>query len=97
MAVLVLLAHAVAPSPVTVRSIQFVMLAFLVSGVLGIVLHFEGNAEFELERMPSLTGLDLFNAAVMGATPTLAPGTMVQLALVGLLYTYRHPVLGSKL
>ena len=95
--VLVLLVHAAAPSRATVRGIQFVMLTFLASGVLGIVLHYQGNAEFELERMASLAGLDLFNAAVMGATPTLAPGTMVQLGLVGLLYTYQHPVLGSRL
>lgn len=95
-AVLTLAVHALAPSPATVRGIQVVMLAFLASGVLGIVLHFEGNAEFELERIASLTGLELFKAAVMGATPTLAPGTMVQLGLVGLLYTYQHPATGTR-
>ena len=85
-----------APSSATVRAIQVVMLLFLVAGGLGVVLHFEGNAEFELERMASLTGFDLFKASVMGATPTLAPGTMVQLALVGLLYTYQHPAIGTR-
>jgi hypothetical protein len=29
----------------------------------------------------------------MGATPLLAPGIMLQLGLVGLLFTFRHPAL----
>ena len=33
---------------------------------------------------------------VSGATPTLAPGAMVELGLLGLAYTYRHPALGSE-
>jgi hypothetical protein len=83
--------HAALPSPLTIRALQITMLIFLVSGALGVFLHYRGNAEFELERIASLSGLDLFKAAMMGATPALAPGMMAQLGLVGLLYTYKHP------
>ena len=31
--------------------------AFVVSGVVGLWLHYQGNAEFELEMYPSLQGL----------------------------------------
>jgi hypothetical protein len=67
------------------------MAAFLVSGVLGTWYHYTGNVEFELERTPELGGWALFQAAMGGATPALAPGTMIQLGLIGLLFTFRHP------
>ncbi len=66
---------------------------FVVSGLVGLLLHYQGNAEFELEMYPTLKGLELFWEAVKGATPALAPGTMIQLGLLGLAYTYRHPAL----
>jgi hypothetical protein len=94
---LILLAlHGLAPSPATMRAFQVLMLLFLVSGAVGIFLHYRGNVEFELERLASQGGLELFRNAVMGATPTLAPGTMTQLGLVGLLYSYRHPALTRR-
>jgi hypothetical protein len=57
------------------------------------VWHYQGNMEFELETYPSISGLALFKEAMMGATPALAPGTMIELGLIGLAYTYRHPLL----
>ncbi len=92
-AVIVTAAVALAPATGTVRALQALMLLFVITGVVGTWLHYAGNVEWELERMPSLSGLELFRAAMMGATPALAPGTMVQLGLIGLLYTYRHPAL----
>ena len=79
--------------PASMRAFQGVMILFVVSGFVGLLLHYQGNAEFELEMYPTLKGLDLFWEAVKGATPTLAPGTMIQLGLLGLVYTYRHPAL----
>lgn len=67
------------------------MLGYALAGVLGIGLHLKGNVEFELEMYPTLAGRDLVAKTLTGATPALAPGTMVLLGLVGLLYTYRHP------
>ncbi len=79
----------------SLRVLQGVMALFVASGIAGIILHYNGNVEFELEMMPGVRGFDLFGKAMMGATPALAPGAMIQLGLMGLLYTFRHPVLVS--
>jgi len=79
--------------PASMRVFQATMLLFVISGFVGLFLHYQGNVEFELEMYPSLKGLELFRKAIKGTTPpTLAPGTMIQLGLIGLAYTYRHPV-----
>src|SRR5215208_1351141 len=82
---------AVTESPASQRVLDAVMIAFILSGTAGVLLHFQGNVEWERERMPGIGGSSLVRQALMGATPTLAPGTMLQLGLVGLLYSYvRH-------
>ena len=70
----------------SLRLLQGLMLMFLVSGGLGVVFHYGGNVEFELEMYPSMAGMELFAKTMTGATPVLAPGTMVVLGLVGLAY-----------
>ncbi len=80
----------------TVRVFQGIMALCVVAGVVGVWLHFKGNMEFELEHDASLAGLQLFWTSVRGATPALAPGSLAQLGLLGLLYTYRHPVLTTS-
>jgi hypothetical protein len=77
----------------SVRALRLVMLLFLASGVAGVILHFKGNVEFELEMEPAMRGLTLVWEALRGATPALAPGTMIQLGLVGLAATFRHPAM----
>lgn len=57
---------------------------YLLSGALGTWLHYRGNAEFELEMAPDAHGWGLFREAMTGATPALAPGTMVWFGLLGL-------------
>ena len=88
--------HLAAGGRPSTRAFQVVMLLFVVGGLVGVVLHYQGNAEFELEMYPSLAGFDLFKESIQGATPALAPGTMVQLGLIGLAYTFRHPALAGK-
>jgi hypothetical protein len=85
--------HAVNRSAAPLRALQVLMLMFVIAGVTGVLLHYRGNAEFELEMYPSNAGWELFRKSMMGATPALAPGTLVQLALIGLAYSYRHPLL----
>lgn len=63
------------------------MLFFIVSGVLGFALHFNGNMEFELEMYPSMKGTELIWETLKGATPVLAPGTMIATGLLGWAYT----------
>jgi hypothetical protein len=89
----VMLWHAVAPRRASVRALQAVMVAFLASGGLGLWFHYTGNVEFELEMHAGAEGWELFKAALAGATPALAPGTMILLGLLGLGHTWRHPAL----
>ena len=80
----------------SLRVFQGTMILSVLSGVVGMWLHYHGNAEFELEMYPALQGLELFRESVTGATPALAPGTMLELGLLGLAYTYRHPAFSNE-
>lgn len=92
---LVLVWHWLDRGRAPVRGLQFTMILFVLSGFAGTLLHYQGNAEFELERDPSLSGWALFRDTMTGATPALAPGTMMLLGLIGLLYTLGHPALAD--
>ena len=65
------------------------MFLFVLSGVMGIYLHFRANLEFELEMYPSLAVAELVREALTGALPVIAPATMTHLGLLGLASTYR--------
>ena len=94
LAIVTVVPAALRPSPEPLRLFQAVMLLFLVSGVLGAYLHFQVNMEFQLEMDPALSGLALYRKAILAKTPpALAPGAMIQLGLIGLAYTFRHPAL----
>ena len=83
------------PSIGSVRLFQAVMALFLLSGVVGMVLHFQVNIEFQQEMDAALSGLALYQKAILAKSPpALAPGAMIQLGLIGLAYTFRHPALG---
>lgn len=86
--------HLVGGTPASTRAIQGAMIAFIAAGLAGFYFHYQGSAEFKLESNPSLAGWRLFWEAIRGkAPPTLAPGVMIQLGLIGLAYSYRHPTL----
>ena len=80
--------HAAAPRAITVRTLQVTMVLFLLSGLVGVSLHYRGNLEFELEMYPTLAGLELIGKTLTGATPVFAPGTMALLGGIGLLASY---------
>jgi hypothetical protein len=82
---------AVSPGPASLGALRVIMVLFVLSGLAGLVLHFRGNLAFEQESDPSLSGSALVRRALSGATPALAPGTMIQLGLVGLVFLFRHP------
>lgn len=85
---------ALRPSIGTIRLFRAVMVLFLLSGVVGMVLHFQVNLEFQTEMDPALAGMALLRKAILAKTPpALAPGAMIQLGLIGLAYTFRHPAL----
>lgn len=56
------------------------------SGIYGSYLHMRANYEFEQEMKPGLSGWDLFIESLSGALPSLAPASMIVLALIG--YSY---------
>ena len=85
---------ALRPSAGSVRSFQAAMVLFLLSGIVGTVLHFQVNLEFQREMDAALAGMALFQKAILAKSPpALAPGAMIQLGLIGLAYTFRHPAL----
>lgn len=83
------------PGKRSFAAFRALMAAFAIVGLAGLYLHYVGNAEFELEMYPELGGLDLVWEALRGATPALAPGTMVGLGALGFLFTYHHPASGG--
>lgn len=95
---IVLAYHAARPGAASVRIFQSIMLLFGASGFAGVWLHYQARVEFKAESDPALHGLNLFWEAVTGATmpPVLAPGMMIQLGLLGLAYTFRHPALDNS-
>ena len=95
LALALLLWHILSQTPSSVQLLRALMTLFLFAGAIGMGFHYGANADFEKESDPSLTGYRLFTESLSGATPLLAPGTMVQLGLIGLVYTYRHPRLES--
>jgi len=88
--------HALERGPRGLNVLRGLMVLCMASGLVGLLLHYRGNVEFELEMYPDLSGWKLFKDAMMGATPALAPGAMLQIGLVGLAWTFRHPALRPK-
>ncbi len=83
------------PGVGTLRLFRMVMALMILSGIVGMVLHFQVNIEFQLEMDAALSGTNLFRKAIVAKTPpALAPGAMIQLGLIGLAYTFRHPASG---
>jgi hypothetical protein len=93
LAIVTLAWHALDRGAASLNVLRGLMVLFVVSGALGVLLHYQGNVEFELGMYPDLSGWKLFRDSMMGATPALAPGSMVQIGLVGLAWTFRHPAL----
>ena len=78
-----------------VTALRLAMVLVVCTGLLGVLMHYNGSREFQIEMDPALTGWALFVKVMRAkAPPTLAPAAMLQAGLVGLLYTWRHPALG---
>ncbi len=88
---LTLIRFALAPSRISVQVFRYLMAIFVLSGIVGFYLHYSSNSEFEMEMYPSLEGFALAKESLTGALPVLAPMTMTNLGLLGLVTTYRHP------
>jgi hypothetical protein len=81
--------HAAGRSRASRGALQAAMLLCLAGGLVGVGLHFRGAAEFQLEIDPSMKGTALVRKVMRAkAPPVLAPGVMVQLGLLGLVYAH---------
>lgn len=88
---------AFSPSVTAIRVTRIVMALFVAVGALGVMLHYQGSLAFQVDMDPTATASQLFWKVMhMKAPPTLAPGAMIQLGLLGLLITYRHPALAAS-
>jgi hypothetical protein len=94
----VMAAHAIFRNRASLQVFQLVMVLFVLSGILGTWLHYDGRVEFRLEMNPSLAGWELFRSAIGGSStpPVLAPGVMIQMGLLGLAAVYRQNMYSSR-
>jgi hypothetical protein len=88
---LVLIWHGLSRGTTALRALQVLMAASLLSGGIGVIQHYRANLIDASESDPSLSGKALYIKATAGSIPALAPGTMVQIALLGLAFAFRHP------
>lgn len=65
---------------------KLILMVTALSGVYGVYLHLKSNFEFEVEMTPNASNWDLLVESLSGALPTLAPFSMIVLALLG--YSY---------
>jgi hypothetical protein len=80
----------VRPRPATVLAVRIAMAVMMVTGLIGVVLHFQANMEFQLELDKSLSGMTLIMKVLEAkAPPALAPGNMALLGCIGLAGVYR--------
>jgi hypothetical protein len=85
--------HAVRPTVASLMTVRVMMVLFVAAGFMGMFLHYQGNVEFQHEVDKSLSGMPLFwKVLTAKAPPALAPGSMSQLGLIGLAYSYRYPI-----
>ena len=83
--------------PRTLQAFRVLMVWAVASGLMGIGLHLRDNVAFEREIVPDASGASILWHALQGATPLLAPGALVQLGLIGLIFAYGHPGLRHQL
>ena len=83
--------HVFRASRASLLAVQVVMALLLAAGLAGIFFHVRANLEFQREFDPALKGGALWWQAIRAKVPpALAPGVLVQFALIGLAYTYRQ-------
>jgi hypothetical protein len=83
---------AVRPAAATtaIRLFQAAMVLLILSGGAGSILHYRASMEFKREMDPSLNGFALFSNVIQSkAPPTMAPGTLALLGLLGLACVFR--------
>jgi hypothetical protein len=76
-------------SAASLRAIEIIMILFVLAGFAGVIAHFHGSAEFQLDLNPAMSTWELLEKVMRAkAPPLLAPGMMLQMGLLGLIYVY---------
>ena len=83
----------VRPSPLTLYALRWTMALAVLGSLYGIYEHLEGNFAFELDIRPNAGATEVVWAALKGANPLLAPGTLAFAGILACLASYRHPAL----
>lgn len=79
-------------STISVRAFQTAMLLLVAAGVAGVIFHMQAIAGFQGELDPSTGRWQLLWTVLHSKVPpTLAPAGLMQMGLLGLAATYRHP------
>jgi hypothetical protein len=85
------------PSARSVQWLRASMVPLMAAGATGAYLHYLGGQEFQADMDPTLPRWQLFWKVLhMQAPPMLAPGVLVQFALLGLVSTYRDPLTAAS-
>ena len=94
LALLILVWNGATHSASSIQAFRVMMVLAFASGFIGLVLHYRGAAEFQLDIDRTMHGPALWLKALQAkAPPALAPAVMSHFGLLGLVYTYRHPSL----
>ena len=89
LAIVLLVWELARPTPTTERLLRTTMGLFVIAGAIGIGLHMNGAAEFQLEIDPQMARSTLLTKVLHAkAPPAFAPGLMIQLGLLGLTFTF---------
>ncbi len=73
-----------------VRTLRVLMVVLILTGMTGAFMHYRANMEFQLEMDPSLGGIELMSKILHAkAPPSLAPGNMALIGLIGLVAVWR--------
>ena len=88
--------HRISPNSRSMKLFQTTMALCIASGLIGIVVHLAFSASEATKKDKTLHGLTLFRVALTGVAPPFAPAAMIQIGLVGLAYSFRHPALDDK-
>lgn len=86
----------VRPQRATLLALRITMLFTAAGGLLGMFIHLIHNLEFVQEIQPNAEAADLIIKTLKGVNPLVAPGILTFAAIIALIATYYHPVLGKR-
>jgi len=84
--------HAILRNTPSIVVFRFTMYLFLIFGIDGFLTHYHWAVQAALKSQPTLAGMPLLYATLSGKIPLLAPGMLLEIGLLGLIYTFQHPL-----